>query len=376
MLSILETYHIHLFSSLLLLIITVLNKIKKDIPTFSIKLFYSLILVNFALLILEPISFLADATGKPYLPYLNYAVDILIIILTPVLVGLWASYIDFKLFKQQKRLNKRLFYQQVTFITIFGLLVNIFTPVFFSIDFDTNTYQRGYLFFLRYLLIFLLYIHIFYMTLKNKNRQNSYVVIGLLGFLLFPILGSIIQVFYQTLYFQFSGAALGVLIIFIFLETTSGTKDYLTNLYSRRVMDEYLDGLVERKEEFTMVMIDLDDFKEINDQYGHVAGDQVLIEFSKILVNSKKAKKMSLVARLGGDEFLCIMLGEDHLDVEGYLRTINDQIKVSQILKKYDFKGFSSGILTHNEDLDSDSLLKNVDILMYKNKNIRRQKES
>ena len=376
MLSIIETYHIHIFSSLILLIITVLNKIKKDIPTLSINLFYRLIVVNFALLILEPISFLADATGSTYLPYLNYAVDCLIILLTPILVGLWASYLDFKLFYQQKRLHKRLFYQQVTIITFVGLLINFFVPIFFSIDFDTNSYQRGSLFFLRYLLIFALYIYIFYMTMKNKSKQNSYIIIGLLSFLLFPIIGAIIQTFYQSLYFQYTGSALGILVVFIFLETTSGSKDYLTNLYSRSVIDEYLDGIVQKQVPFTLVMIDIDGFKEINDEYGHAVGDQILIEFSKILISSKKAKRKSLVARLGGDEFLCILLDDDHLDVNKYIKSIEDQVKISQILKKYDFKGFSKGILLYKEEKNIDNLLKKVDDLMYENKKAKIQKES
>jgi diguanylate cyclase (GGDEF)-like protein len=291
--------------------------------------------------------------------------------LTPLLVGLWASYIDFKLFKKQKRLKKRLYYQYVTVITIFGLLINFFTPVFFSIDFDTNTYQRGYLFFLRYILIFLLYFHVAYMTLKNRNRQNSHIIIGIMTFLLFPIIGAIIQIFFQTLYFQFSGSALGVLVIFIFLETTSGNKDYLTNLYSRRVLDEYLDGLVEKQESFTVIMIDLDHFKEINDEFGHHAGDQVLIEFSRILLKLKKAKR-SIISRLGGDEFLCILAEEDSKQYTTYLQQLEKQSNSSVILKTYGFKGFSEGALVYDHQMDVDNLLKNVDSLMYSKKNSKR----
>ncbi|BCR36501.1 GGDEF domain-containing protein [Mariniplasma anaerobium] len=371
MIEILETYDIQLFSALLLLIIVILNKYKKDIPTFSMNLFYGIVIINLTLLILEPMSFLADVNTSPIMPYLNYAIDFLIVMLTPLLVGLWASYIDYKLFKKQKRLKKRLYYQYVTLITIFGLLINFFTPVFFSIDFDTNTYQRGYLFFLRYLLIFLLYIHVAYMTLKNRNRQNSHVIIGIMTFLLFPIIGAIIQIFFQTLYFQFSGSALGVLVIFIYLETTSGNKDYLTNLYSRRVLDEYLDGLVERQDSFTVIMIDLDHFKEINDEYGHHAGDQVLIEFSRILFKLKKSKK-SIISRLGGDEFLCILTEIDYENYTSYVEQLKSQSSSSVILKTYGFKGFSEGILVYDHEMDVDNLLKNVDTLMYHKKNSKR----
>lgn len=371
MIEILETYHIHLFSSFLLLIIVVLNKFKKDITTFSITLFYGLIFVNLFLLILEPLSFLADSNAHHILPYLNYMIDFLVILLTPILVGLWASYIDYKLFKRRNRLAKRLYYQHAAIISFIGLLINFFTPVFYSIDFDTNTYQRGYLFFLRYIVIFILYIYVVYMTLKNRNRQNSHIIIGILSFLLFPIIGSIIQLFFQTLYFQFSGAALGVLVVFIFLETTSGNKDYLTNLFSRRVLDEYLDALVEKNEPFTIMMIDLDHFKEINDDLGHQAGDQVLIEFSRILTKLKLSKK-SLISRLGGDEFLCILVDEDHDRSKEYLKKLAEETNTSLGLKKNKFKGFSEGILVFDHEMSVDKLLQNVDARMYNKKYSKR----
>lgn len=371
MIEILETYHIHLFSSLLLLVIVVLNKFKKDIPTFSILIFYGIVFVNLSLLILEPLSFLADSNSHHLLPYINYAIDFLIVLLTPILVGLWASYIDYKLFKRRKRLKKRIYYQHAAIISFIGLLINLFTPVFFSIDFDTNTYQRGYLFFLRYAVIFVLYIYVVYMTLKNKNRQNSNVIIGILTFLLFPIIGSVIQLFFQTLYFQFSGAALGVLVVFIFLETTSGNKDYLTNLYSRRVLDEYLDGVIEKRNLFTIIMIDLDHFKEINDALGHQAGDQVLIEFSRILEKLKKSKK-TLISRLGGDEFLCILVDEDHIESQNYVKKLYIVTNESVILKKNGFKGFSEGILMYDQEMDVEKLLKNVDARMYDKKYSKR----
>ncbi len=371
MLSILETYHIHLFASLLLLIIVVLNKLKRDVPTYSINLFYAIILVNLLLLVLEPISFILDAKTPAYLAYFNYAVDCLIIVLTPLIVGLWASYIDYKLFKQQNRLRKRLYYQHVTILTFIGLLINFFTPVFFSIDIATNTYERGYLFAFRYVTVFILYIYVVVMTIMNRNRQNSQIVIGILSFLLFPILGSILQAFFQTLYFQFTGAALGVLVIFIFLETTSGNKDYLTNLYSRRVLDEYLDSLVEAKENFSILMIDLDQFKEVNDIYGHLAGDQVLIEFSKIIFNSRSSSR-SLIARLGGDEFLCILVNSDHANILDYVKKIDKGLINSQVFKKYNNVGYSKGFVAYDGDMGVDELLKQVDALMYVNKNSKR----
>ena len=206
------------------------------------------------------------------------------------------------------------------------------------------------------------------MMYMNKDRQNSKIVRGVLLFLLFPILGSIIQAFYNQLYYQFTGLAIGVLIVFVFLETTSGNKDYLTNLNTRRVLDEYLDNLVVNQLEFTVVMIDLDHFKEVNDHFGHQKGDEVLVEFANILLHTTK-DKLSLITRLGGDEFLCILAKSDHEDYPNFIDNVKKAIKENALFIQFDDLDFSYGSTTYDDNLSIDDLLRKVDVLMYEDKN-------
>lgn len=86
--------------------------------------------------------------------------------------------------------------------------------------------------------------------------------------------------------------------------------DTLTSLYNRRYFTSELDRLVERAHRrkfysFALLFIDLDNFKYINDSYGHHVGDRVLIEVSTLLQG--KVRKGDLLARLGGDEFAVIL---------------------------------------------------------------------
>ncbi len=371
MLNIFEAYGIHLFSIILLLIIYVINKLKRESKTFSMQLFYGILFTNILLLVLEPLSFLADYTGIMWIHYANYSLDFLIIMFSTIIVGLWASYIDYKLFKKQQRIYQRLFYQHITIVALVLLIINFFTPILFHVDVQTNIYERGYLFGIRYVLIIAVYIHVVYMVLKNKSRKNSKIVTGVLLFLLFPIIGSIVQVFYQRLYFQYSGLAMGLLVVFVFLETTSGNKDYLTNLYTRRVLDEYLDNLIVNKKEFTMVMIDIDNFKQINDTYGHQNGDEVLVEFSSLLLEAKMDKQ-SIVTRLGGDEFLCILLNEDHEYAQVYIKRIKILMSENMTLSSYPKLDFSYGAYPYDHKLSTDLLLRQVDQLMYEDKKLKR----
>ncbi|MBI3314236.1 MAG: GGDEF domain-containing protein [Candidatus Omnitrophica bacterium] len=85
--------------------------------------------------------------------------------------------------------------------------------------------------------------------------------------------------------------------------------DEATGLYSRRQLLKTLDRELERaqryKRELSILMIDLDDFKKINDLYGHLAGDRILKEISVIL--SESLRSGDTVGRYGGDEFLAIL---------------------------------------------------------------------
>jgi diguanylate cyclase (GGDEF)-like protein len=85
--------------------------------------------------------------------------------------------------------------------------------------------------------------------------------------------------------------------------------DPLTGLYNRRVAEERLAAEASRSQRYghplTVLALDLDKFKEINDTYGHLAGDQVLKEFAGRL--SSAIRLSDIAARMGGDEFLVLL---------------------------------------------------------------------
>jgi diguanylate cyclase (GGDEF)-like protein len=87
-------------------------------------------------------------------------------------------------------------------------------------------------------------------------------------------------------------------------------EDPLTGLYNRRFADQRLATEIARSQRhgrpFTVVCLDLDNFKQINDAHGHAAGDAVLKEFAARLLGSIRTADMA--ARIGGDEFLVVLL--------------------------------------------------------------------
>lgn len=86
--------------------------------------------------------------------------------------------------------------------------------------------------------------------------------------------------------------------------------DPLTGLYNRRFAEQRLRAEIARSERrglsLIVVLVDLNDFKQINDEHGHLAGDHVLKEFAKFL--SRSTRGSDLAARWGGDEFILLLL--------------------------------------------------------------------
>jgi two-component system cell cycle response regulator len=93
------------------------------------------------------------------------------------------------------------------------------------------------------------------------------------------------------------------------------TKDCLTGILNRRYFDTHIGQIIanslENKQSFCLLMIDMDNFKCVNDQYGHQAGDEVLKQLTMVLKNSLRSN--DLLARYGGEEFV-VVLSETMLD--------------------------------------------------------------
>lgn len=149
--------------------------------------------------------------------------------------------------------------------------------------------------------------------------------------------------------------------------------DALTGLPNRKMLIDRLDGIIESDIEnklvFSLVFIDLDDFKKINDSLGHVAGDELLVQVAERM--SEKIHKKDILGRLGGDELALII----RRDIEGeelfeYVQGMCDQFE-----QPFNLEGISSkvtasfGIAIYPEDGKSiKELLKAADTAMYKAK--------
>lgn len=156
-------------------------------------------------------------------------------------------------------------------------------------------------------------------------------------------------------------------------------RDPLTNVFNRRYMAEFLDQELANAERenipISVVIMDMDNFKQFNDTYGHKCGDIVLQAFANFLV--AHTRRGDVVCRYGGEEFVIIMPGAS-LDA-GYERAENWRQDFSETNIAYDdmkFSAtFSAGVAVFPQDATTgDMLLQAADRALYRSKNTGRNR--
>lgn len=144
--------------------------------------------------------------------------------------------------------------------------------------------------------------------------------------------------------------------------------DALTGLYNRRFAEQRLTAEVARSARkghpLTVVLMDLDDFKHINDTYGHPAGDLVLQEFASAL--NRVVRSGDLAVRMGGDEFLLILPECNHAQLQLVLDRLGS-LEVAWEGRKFPIK-YSVGWKEYAPGDQPETMLAAADQALYENK--------
>jgi diguanylate cyclase (GGDEF)-like protein len=158
----------------------------------------------------------------------------------------------------------------------------------------------------------------------------------------------------------------------ITMEYTS-KQDHLTGLYNHITFHEYLNILIQQCKMNTLplqlAIVDIDNFKQINDTYGHQHGDEVLRRISTLLLDSITMD--DLVARYGGEEFALILTGkspEASFQIVENIRRAIANLDFSQ--PGHQGVTVSIGMAKYVKELDKDTLFKRADALLYKAKHL------
>lgn len=178
------------------------------------------------------------------------------------------------------------------------------------------------------------------------------------------------RVQYQEAFLQSAGLAISNMQMREWLRYDA-IMDPLTGLYNRRFLDQQLEREVSRavrqRSLVSVVMMDLDHFKQVNDLHGHHVGDRLLTDFGRLLLNS--IRKEDYAARFGGDEFTLILPDATDEETHFVIQRIEEGVlTLIAELPEINF-GFSYGVATfpdHGED--AKQVLKMADHFLYEMK--------
>ncbi len=143
-------------------------------------------------------------------------------------------------------------------------------------------------------------------------------------------------------------------------------RDFLTKIFNRRKIEEILEIELDRVERYennlSVIFFDINDFKYINDTFGHIMGDEVLIKIADLL--SHNIRITDSIGRWGGDEFLIILPQTTLSQCENIILDFEEQINLIEFNDGLKIS-CSFGVADYKEGDDLDSLLKRADESMY-----------
>ncbi len=162
------------------------------------------------------------------------------------------------------------------------------------------------------------------------------------------------------------------------LEKRNSYIDSLTGIYNRKYLNENAQQIVNLAERFNqsvqLLLLDLDNFKQINDNLGHIVGDNILKKVAEKI--RSVARHTDTYVRLGGDEFFIILPGTDSEGVELFSKRLESEISI--IPKELGLNcpnfGASIGAINHTRGSSFEASINSADGMMYRVKERRKKR--
>ena len=360
-----------IFSILINTIMYVFLYKQKSRQSHSTKLFQWLILSTILVALFETLAWIIAVPDNNSLRPFHYLSNVLFFSFNTLPAAFGLRYLDYIIsVSKEKNNTKILLYLAPVYLNIVFVICNIFFDGFlFSVD-AANAYHRGIAAYIGNGLTFLFVAIIVLSFFRNKQMITGRITQVVLILTLLPVIGVVLQMLFYGFSLSIPAYTLAIFITFLLMERNELLKDPLTLLNSRVQMENRLRYKLKSQEPFTAIMIDVNEFKNINDIYGHTIGDKVLKDISRILLSN--ANYEDYVCRFGGDEFFVILESTNDIG-HSYIKRI-DQALLEYFSNKPYLTTLSYGLLyvDHSIKYKVEELVRITDQLMYKDKISRR----
>ena len=294
-----------------------------------------------------------------------------------VISFLWLVYVFTKL-KIIKNYKKELLIWAIPLIVIsIATFINPFTNFFFTID-ENNLYARNIGVYFHWIVAWFYWLTatgiIAHKIIKEQNKKQRRQIIPLLCFIIAPAIAAIIQMLFYGVTCSQVGITISMVVISLTEQNNQILTDALTGLNNRYGFNKYCENYMQHhlETELFLMMIDIDNFKQVNDKFGHIEGDRALADVADVVKQScEEATSKLFVCRYGGDEFLIAGCNCKQAEITELKIQIDKKLEEKNRIENYPYvlsvsMGTANSICSDSDDIEN--LLRIADEAMYDEK--------
>lgn len=333
--------------------------------------------INLCGALIETVSFLIDGQDFAGGRILNYLTNTLCFVSTVSIACLWCAYVDLRIYRSYKSLQRKIKWIMFPWLIEMVLLIcNLFdTGIMFRISAD-NVYQRGSFVVIGYISLIIYFAYSVFLVYHSKRQGINLNFFPVLYFVGPCLAGVLIQLFNYGISTSWLSVAIAMLFVQMQVYSEFLNMDELSGLYNRRYMNGIITGQARAgawKKSLYGIMMDINSFKKINDNYGHNEGDRAIRIMGEILY--KSVPDGGIAIRYAGDEFVVLLLNADQECVRRTMEEIKNRLAAFNEAGSVEYVlSLAMGYTEYRGQGDEDAFFSRMDANMYAEKRKFHQK--
>lgn len=318
--------------------------------------------------VVEPVTFAVDGQAGRVCYWINLLGNTYLYFANGFGSFLFVIYVDRSLYHSGARIQKHYAPFAVLVATmLLSLVPNIWLGYYFYVD-EANVYHRQPLINIFYVYLMLCAVISIFTVYWHKHHYGKKEFFPIFMYLVPIVVGSALQMVFYGISLAWIGTSIGIVALYMSLQNQRTYVDALTGLFNRQYLEHAMFEMQKTSAPYFGIMIDMNFFKQINDNYGHSAGDRALRDTADILRAATDVSAM--VFRFAGDEFIVLLKTADEgavLDTENRIREAIDAFNREHDHPYELSLSMGHGAYDRAND-DEDAFLRRIDEAMYRNK--------
>lgn len=288
-----------------------------------------IIIIFLAFLVCDLTWIFVDGRSGKLFSTLNNFINVLYMTLLSALSYEWFFLTGYGVFGKEVLRPAQKYILSIPLLTLVTLsILSTKYKIIFYIDPETNLYSRGPLIWLQQAICFFYYVSsmviFFYARTRKHKSINKGSIPTNITFVMFPLIGGVLSIFLSSMPTTEMGITLAILFFFGDMQISHISQDPLTGVNNRHTFEKILEnsvGYTPEDSKLYLFFADIDNFRNINENYNRAEGDEVLIEVAEILKKLTQ-NTSAVIGRYDGDEFAILRKFKTKEDAEQFKHKI------------------------------------------------------